>query len=205
MVVNIVYSFNQELATNNGMDFVKSTNDKCWYTFETPSGTTPYLAHYTNAWGLQSMEGRATRYTNDYLWTPVGDVYGFKLYNRYMIKNSNASSDDDTSKMMTFAGTADDNIKLVVAEPGTGSYTSGNEVFELLPGDNPNSGYFRVHPVVNNSGTQYYVKRKDTSGDIDSDGNDDLNYTILSTTPCDWTFGLDMSACRLCRRIDSCG
>ena len=191
--VNIVYSFDKEVATNNGMDFVKSTNDKCWYTFETPSGTTPYLAHYTNAWGLQSMEGRATRYTNDYLWTPVGDVYGFKMYNRYMIKNSNASSDDDTSKMMTFAGTADNNIKLVVAEPGTGSYTSGNEVFELLPGDNPNSGYFRVHPVVNNSGTQYYVRRKDTSGDIDSDGKDDLNYTILSTTPSDWTFGLDMS------------
>ena len=191
--VNIVYSFDKEVATNNGMDFVKSTNDKCWYTFETPDGTTPYLAHYTNAWGLQSMEGRATRYTNDYLWTPVGDVYGFKLYNRYMIKNSNDTTGDDTSKMMTFAGTAGDNIKLVVAEPGTGSYTSGNEVFELLPGDNPNSGYFRVHPVVNNSGTQYYVRRKDTSGDIDGDKKDDLNYTVLSTTPCDWAFGLDMS------------
>lgn len=195
--VNIVYSFDKEVATNNGMDFVKSTNDKCWYTFETSGGGTPYLAHYTNAWGMQSMEGRATRYTNDYLWTPVGDVYGFKLYNRYMIKNSNALSDDDTSKMMTFAGTVAENKKLVVAQPNSNvkeeTYTSGNEVFELLTGDNPNSGYFRVHPVVNNSGTKYYVNRKDTSGDIDSDGNDDLNYTVLSTTPCDWAFGLDMS------------
>ena len=178
VVVNIVYKFNQELATNNGMDFVRSADDKCWYTFETSSGATPYLAHYTNAWGLQSMEGRETRYTNDYLWTPVGDVYGFKLYNRYMIKNS-----DGSNKVMTFAGEVGEK-NLLVAEPGTGSYTLGNEVFELLTGDNPNSGYFRVHPVINTKEqTQYYVKR-DAS---------DSNYAKLSTTPSDWTFGLDMS------------
>ena len=182
VVVNIVYSFNQELATNNGMDFVRSTDDKCWYTFETPSGTTPYLAHYTNAWGLQSMAGRETRYTNDYLWTPVGDVYGFKLYNRYMIKNS-----DGSDKVMTFDGTISEGKNLAVAKPGstvdTKTYTSGNEVFELLTGDNPNSGNFRVHPVINNSGDQYYVWRDAADG----------NYAKLSTTTCDWTFGLDMS------------
>ena len=176
VVVNIVYSFNQELATNNGMDFVRSTGDKCWYTFETQGGGTPYLAHYTNAWGLQTMTGRETRYTNDYLWTPVGDVYGFKLYNRYMIKNS-----DGTNKVMTYTETASEGKNLAVAEPGTGSYTTGNEIFELISGDMP--GYFRVHPVVNNSGTQYYVKRDDA----------DNNYAKLSTTPSDWTFGLDMS------------
>lgn len=179
--VNIVYSFDKEVATNNGMDFVKSTNDKCWYTFETPSGTTPYLAHYTNAWGMQSMAGRETRYTNDYLWTPVGDVYGFKLYNRYMIKNS-----DGSDKVMTFDETVSEDKKLAVAKPGstvdTKTYKSGNEVFELLTGDNPNSGYFRVHPVVNTKEQpQYYVKR----------GTD--NYAVLSTTPSDWAFGLDMS------------
>ena len=188
VVVNIVYSFDKTLATNSGLDFVRSVNQNLWYTYETKSGTTPYLAHYTNAWGMQSMEGRNTRYTNDYLWTPLGDVYGFKMYNRYMIKNSGTDN-----KVMTFAGTASDNKKLVVAEPGTGTYTSGNEIFELLSTDDPNSGYFYVHPVVNNSGTQYYVRRKDTSGDIDGDEKDDLDYTILSTTPCDWTFGLDMT------------
>ena len=181
VVVNIVYKFNEELATNNGMDFVRSTNDKCWYTFETPSGTTPYLAHYTNAWGMQSIAGRETRYTNDYLWTPVGDVYGFKLYNRYMIKNS-----DGSDKVMTFDGLVGEGKNLAVAKPastvGDKTYTSGNEVFELLTGDNPNSGYFRVHPVVNTKEqTQYYVKR----------GTD--NYAVLSTTPSDWAFGLDMS------------
>ena len=184
VVVNIVYKFNEELATNNGMDFVRSIEDKCWYTFET-QGDMPYLAHYTNAWGLQSMEGRETRYTNDYLWTPVGDVYGFKLYNRYMIKNS-----DGSDKVMTFDGTISEGKNLAVAKPGstidTKTYTSGNEVFELLTGDNPNSGYFRVHPVVNNSGTQYYVWRDPSATPADH------NYAKLSTTPSDWTFGLSM-------------
>jgi len=184
VVVNIVYKFNEELATNNGMDFVRSIEDKCWYTFET-QGDVPYLAHYTNAWGLQSMEGRETRYTNDYLWTPVGDVYGFKLYNRYMIKNS-----DGSDKVMTFDGTISEGKNLAVAKPGstvdTKTYTSGNEVFELLTGDNPNSGYFRVHPVVNNSGTQYYVWRDPSATPADH------NYAKLSTTPSDWTFGLSM-------------
>ena len=185
VVVNIVYSFNQELATNNGMDFVRSTDDKCWYTFETQDGSTPYLAHYTNAWGLQSMAGRETRYTNDYLWTPVGDVYGFKLYNRYMIKNS-----DGSDKVMTFDGTISEGKNLAVAKPGSKvdekTYTSGNEVFELLTGDNPNSGYFRIHPVINNSGTQYYVWRDPSATPADH------NYAKLSTTPSDWTFGLSM-------------
>ena len=184
VVVNVVYKFNEDLATNNGMDFVRSIDDKCWYTFET-MGDVPYLAHYTNAWGMQSMAGRETRYTNDYLWTPVGDVYGFKMYNRYMIKNS-----DGSDKVMTFTGTASEGKSLAVAKPGSsttppaeaGTYTEGNEVFELLTGDNPNSGYFRVHPVVNNSGTQYYVKRDASDG----------NYAKLSTTPSDWTFGLSM-------------
>ena len=184
VVVNIVYKFNEELATNNGMDFVRSIEDKCWYTFET-QGDVPYLAHYTNAWGLQSMEGRETRYTNDYLWTPVGDVYGFKLYNRYMIKNS-----DGSDKVMTFDGTISEGKNLAVAKPGTTvdtkTYTSGNEVFELLTGDNPNSGYFRVHPVVNNSGTQYYVWRDPSATPADH------NYAKLSTNPSDWTFGLSM-------------
>ena len=183
VIVNVVYSFNQELATNNGMDFVRSIYDKCWYTYETQGGGKPYLAHYTNAWGLQSMEGRETRYSNDYLWTPVGDVYGFKLYNRYMIKNS-----DGANKVMTFAGTVQEGKNLAVAEPGSTvdakTYTEDNEIFELLTGDNPNSGYFRVHPIVNTKDqTQYYVKRDAA----------DNNYTKLSTTPSDWSFGLDMS------------
>ena len=177
--VNVAYAFQTGLETNAGEGFVTSLDQNLWYTFETPDGSTPYLAHYTNAWGLQSMEGRETRYTNDYLWTPLGDVYGFKMYNRYMIKNSGAGT-----KVMTYAETENEGIKLVVAEPGsnvptpgTGVYRTGNEIFELLGSNTP--GYFRIHPVVNKEGTQYYVRR----------GTD--NYAELSTTGSEWTFGLN--------------
>lgn len=177
VVVNIVYSFNKDLATNSGLDFVRSKEQNLWYTFETQSETAPYLAHYTNAWGMQSMEGRNTRYTNDYLWTPLGDVYGFKMYNRYMIKNSGA---DD--KVMTFAGTAAAGTRLVVAKPGEDGYTMGNEIFELTLCDR--DGYFYVSPVVNNS---LYVIRNASAE----------NYTELSATTSPsssyWTFGLDMT------------
>ncbi len=183
--VNIVYKFDKNVATNTGLDFVKSTDENLWYTFETYDGTTPYLAHYTNAWGLQSMEGRETRYTNDYLWTPVGDPYGFRMYNRYMIKNSNGSE----SVMTAPALTANTNLKMGVPNGSTIPY--GYEVFELLAGDA--DGYFRIHPVMNNSGDRLYVKRCDTDADINGDGNNDLNYAILSTTPSDWAFGLDMT------------
>ena len=58
----------------------------------------------------------------------------FKLYNRYMIKNS-----DGSDKVMTFYGTVSDGKNLAVAEPNTTvdekTYTSGNEIFELLSGD----------------------------------------------------------------------
>ena len=183
--VNIVYKFDKNVATNTGLDFVKSTSENLWYTFETYNGTTPYLAHYTNAWGLQSMEGRETRYTNDYLWTPVGDPYGFKMYNRYMLKNSNGAENVMTMPTLT----ANTNLKM--AKPDGSTIPYGYEVFELLAGDA--DGYFRIHPVMNNSGDRLYVKRCDTDSDINGDGNNDLNYTILSTTPTDWAFGLDMT------------
>lgn len=174
VVVNVVYSFDKEVATNTGLGFVTSTDQNLWYTFETPEGETPYLAQYTNAWGLQAKAGRDTRYTNDYLWTPLGDVYGFKMYNRYMLKNST----DGDKKMMTMSAISEGQ-NLLLAQPGTGSYTTGNEIFELLPGDM--TGYFRVHPVVNRTGTQYYVRK-----------NPSDNYAKLSTTPCDWRYGLEM-------------
>ena len=169
--VNIAYSFNTGLETNAGNGFVTGLNENLWYTFETKNGTTPYLAQYTNAWGLQAKEGRETRYTNDYLWSPLGDVYGFKMYNRYMIKNSGG-----TENVMTMSSISEGQ-KLLLHLPDA-EYTVGNEVFELLLSNTP--GSFRVHPVINNSGTQYYV-RKDPSD----------NYAKLSTTYSEWTYGLD--------------
>lgn len=181
--INIAYAFQTGLETNAGEGFVTSTDQNLWYTFETQSGATPYLAHYTNAWGLQSMAGRETHYTNDYLWTPLGDVYGFKMYNRYSIKNSGVVGSVMTMPTIT-EGT---NLKMAV--PGEDGIPVGNEVFELL-GSNT-LGYFRVHPVINNIGTQYYVKRHDADTDINGDGNSDLDYAVISTSYSEWTFNMN--------------
>ena len=168
--INVGYAFQTGLETNAGEGFVTNLNQNLWYTFETQDGAKPFLAHYTNAWGLQAMEGRDTRYTNDYLWCPLGDVYGFKMYNRYMVKNSGGVNNVMTMSTMT-EGT---NLKLGL--PGTDGPT-GYEVFELLGSNNP--GYFRIHPVINHSGTQYYIWKDPAD-----------NYAKLSTNYSEWTFAL---------------
>lgn len=180
--INVAYSFQTGLKTNAGEGFVTSLSQNLWYTFETKDGLTPYLAHYTNAWGLQSMAGRDTRFTNDYLWSPLGDVYGFKMYNRYMIKNSNGAANVMTMPTMA-EGT---NLKMAVPDGSTIPY--GYEVFELLGAYT--DGYFLVHPVINNIGTQYYVKRHTADTDVSGDGRSDLNYAVLSADYSEWTFGL---------------
>ncbi len=181
VVVNIVYSFNKDLATNSGLDFVRSTDQNLWYTMETKEAAVPQLARYTKTQGLTAIAGRETHYTNDYLFTPVGDVYGFKMYNRYTVKNGNESNDDDQTKVMTSTELSN-NISVVIDEPSTSekstAYPAGNEIYELITGDV--DGYFHVHPVANNSGSMVYLKKV---GDV----------LKLSTTPQDWTFGLDIA------------
>ena len=179
VVVNIVYSFDKTLATNSGLGFVRNTEQNLWYTFETQQASEPWLARYTNTQKLSAIAGRATRYTNDYLFTPVGDVYGFKMYNRYVLKNSSDSGDDKTRLMTT--NSLDAGTELDIVAPGS----TGYEVYELLTGDV--DGYFRVHPVVDiDDGdplTAYnpvYVNIAD-------------NKLKLSTTPRDWTYGLDIA------------
>jgi len=86
--INIVYTFDGNLDSNRGDGFVKSVSENKWYTIETMVNNEPWLAQYTNAWGFELKEGRGSHYTNDFLWTPVGDAYGFRLFNRYMDVNS---------------------------------------------------------------------------------------------------------------------
>lgn len=167
--VNIVYSFDTELTTNAGSGFVTSVDQNKWYSFET-NDATPRLAEYTGS--LQTQSGYATHYTNDYLWTPVGDPYGFKMYNRYACKNQNQSS-----------------LVMTTASIGNVAVTMGNEgdngerdIYELIATSTTTPGYFRVHPMVNmnkSGATQYYMNCNSSTGAI-----------TLSTVPTEWTFGL---------------
>jgi len=173
--VNIVYRFNTGLETNSGNDFVKYVSDNKWYTFETKDNSgTPWLAQYTNAWGLEVKAGRGSHYTNDYLWAPVGDPYGFKFYNRYIYKNSGDSNIGEPTKVMTTTTGFSDGQVL-----SKGENTDPNSVYELLISNS--EGYFWIHPVVNNTGPKYYFKTVDDGNGI---------HVKLGTTPTEFTFGL---------------
>lgn len=169
VLVNIVYTFNGDLGTNAGSGFVTSVDDNLWYTFEAKAAT-PKLAQFTGS--LQTVSGYATHYTNDYLWTPLGDPYGFKMYNRYMHKNLGNS----TTVMTTSEFSEGINIEMSPSN-------AANSVYELLADESTTPGYFLVHPVVNKEGTQYYMR--DNGGTMQ-----------LSETATEWTFGLSADVMR---------
>ena len=130
--VNIIYEFDDGLPTNTGSQFVTSTTGPEWYTFET-NGATPWMAHYTYTDAkLSAVAGHDLHYTNDYLWKPEGDPYGFKMYNRYVYKNGG-----ETTKVMN--ATLSNNANIVMSSP------DGNDVYELLPA--VADGFFRVSPL----------------------------------------------------------
>lgn len=169
VLVNIVYTFNGDLGTNAGSGFVTSVDKNLWYTFEAKAAT-PKLAQYTGS--LQTVSGYATHYTNDYLWTPLGDPYGFKMYNRYMHKNLG-----NTTTVMTTTTIADNqNIEMR-------SDNDANSVYELLADESTTAGYFLVHPVVNTDVPKYYMR--DNNGTME-----------LSETATEWTFGLSEDVMR---------
>jgi hypothetical protein len=188
IVINIRYKFMGGLDTNSGNDFVKSVADNKWYTVETMIDNTPWLAQYTNAWGFELKEGRGSHFTNDYLWTPVGDPYGFQLYNRYTDRNSGANNLGDHGKAIGSNHSGDDmedfkqNKKLVM----NNAETEPTTVYELLSGDTP--GYFKFHPVINMTlGTRYYFNTEWA----DDDGDGVLNNLVrLNSVAREFTFGL---------------
>ena len=161
--INIVYTFNGDLSTNAGEGFVTDPNQNRWYTVET-SGSTPWLAQYTKAWGMEVKKGRETRYTNDFLWSPVGDPYGFKMYNRYIYKTNG-----QTNLVMTTTSAPAAGNQFVVAEQNAW------DVYELLTGST--AGYFRMHAVSTTGGTPLYIYN-------------DNGVLKLNTTATDLTFGL---------------
>ncbi len=168
VVVNIVYQFDQSVATNTGLGFVTSVDRNLWYTMETLESGTPHLARYTSTGGLNTAAGRELHYTNDFLWTPLGDVYGFYMYNRYATKNLEHTDHVMTTSALS-AGTA--------VTMGT---AGANSIYELIAG--AEEGTFRFHPVANTEATKVYVT-KDGSGSL----------ILASTSPSEWAYGLDIA------------
>ncbi len=215
--INIVYTFQGGLPTNAGDGFVTSVSQNKWYSFETKkSDGTPQLMQFTNAWGMEVKEGRGTHYTNDYLWTPIGDPYGFKMYHRYTCVNSGNWNNGEPNRVMTTAGFSDNEEVWMDDASGTGANKISsqgntdeekeaakaaavtNSIYELLadkatessPGTTP--GYFKIHPVANSDGTQYYFKIVRAHENPLDDSTPEHDYVRLSSDDdyTEFTFGL---------------
>lgn len=171
VLVNIVYRF-ADLSTNSGDGFVTNVSQNKWYSFET-NDATPQMAQYTSLGDLKTESGYATHYTNDYLWTPVGDPYGFKMYNRYACKNLGQSH-----RVMSTASVASGQDVIMHDEVDDGG-NGGRDIYELIATSTTTPGYFRVHPMVNKSGTQFYMNCNSSTGAL-----------TLSSVPTEWTFGI---------------
>lgn len=189
--INIVYSFNGDLETNAGADFVRSVSENKWYTFESKTGGgTPLLMQYTNAWGMEVKEGRDAHYTNDYLWTPLGDPYGFKMYHRYTCVNSGEDNLGEPKRVMTTADFSE-NRDVVMGqnlEAGDAGYVEDpNCIYELLANESTTPGYFLIHPMANDTGTQYYFGLVDG---VDGSGAAHKYVKLMSSGYTEFTFGL---------------
>ena len=67
----------------------RGRNTTAWYQMMTSSGGTDHLMNFSYHNHIGTKEGRDTHYTNDYLWAPEGDPYGFVLRSRYSTINGN--------------------------------------------------------------------------------------------------------------------
>ena len=67
----------------------RGRNTTAWYQMMTNSGGTDHLMNFSYKNNIGTKDGRDTHYTNDYLWAPEGDPYGFVLRSRYSTNNGN--------------------------------------------------------------------------------------------------------------------
>ena len=173
VVINIEYQFDDGLPTNSGSHFVTNSAGTEWYTFET-NDATPYLANFTYKDNkLKGIEGRIGHYTNEFLWSPVGDPYGFKMYNRYVYKNG--TEDGHLTKVMTTTLTPAADADLIMAVDSD----PDKPVYELLAGTT--EGNFKVQTLTEKNGTPLYLDN--SSGTV----------KLKASTTTEWHFGLDQS------------
>ena len=174
--VNVAYSFDTTLETNAGDGFVKNVADNFWYTIESSDGT-PWLMRFNYGNGaVSAMHGRDTHYTNDYLWSPLGDPYGFRMYNRYVYKNVGLESFVLTTKTTPADGSS---LDIESSADEEHSEYDANSVYELTAGDTP--GFFYIRPVVNTN-----VALSNNGGTM----------TLSASNATEWTFGLNESLLR---------
>lgn len=155
--VNVLYDYDSTVFAADstaGLSISDADNVTNWRTFETQETDTALLHYKVTDDALATGSDRQWHYTNDYLWSAVGDPYGFSLHNRYAAKNNNQW------KSVVQEGTETD---------GTAALAWGNSaadsIFEMLPGSY--SGAFVTHPI-----SDFAIKEGGYSLLLDDDDTD---------------------------------
>ena len=117
VLIDVVY----EVNTDQFRFADKGRNTTAWYQLMT-NNERDGLMNFSYQKGIGAQQGRANHYTNDYLWAPEGDPYGFVLRSRYATINGTGWDD----MAVTTTGTLpkeDDRQPTIVPEGLKADYT----------------------------------------------------------------------------------
>ena len=82
VIVDVVYTVNEDQFRFSD----RGRNTTAWYSMLT-NNDNDGLMNFSYKDGIGARHGRAVHYTNNYLWAPEGDPYGFILHSRYATIN----------------------------------------------------------------------------------------------------------------------
>ena len=150
--VDITYDFDdytqKDYVANPTFRFATDASTATeWFTAESRSAI-PFLVNYKYSTAIVGASaGRDQHYTNDHLWAPVGDPYGFVMHNRYCTKNGGS-----WASIMTTTVAPANNGQMTISD--NGSYAAWG-IYEMIP-STTTDGYFRLHPVAGANGLFVY-------------------------------------------------
>ena len=89
VIIDVIY----EVNPNNFRFATKGRNTTAWYQMMTNNYTADGLLNFSYKDGIGGRLDRTHHYTNNYLWAPEGDPYGFVLRSRYATINGTGWDD----------------------------------------------------------------------------------------------------------------
>lgn len=160
VIVDVVFDVN----TNEFNFATLGRNTYAWYQMMTNNASSG-LMNFSYKDGIGARTDATEHYTNNYLWAPEGDPYGFVLHSRYANNNGTGWNDvvvtttgalpkksnykeytpgDATGYEATYTGSGNkyDNKEIIHTTDGV-----ANAVYEMFTGTNTNNNSFLMHPT----------------------------------------------------------
>lgn len=122
VVIDVVYDVN----TDEFQFATSGRNTYAWYQMMTNNASSG-LMNFSYKDGVGARTGQATHYTNNYLWAPEGDPYGFVLRSRYATVNGTGWDDvvvTTTGHLPKSTDYTTYNPATVIAEDGAKAYNA---------------------------------------------------------------------------------